>query len=94
MSRSHKFTSVNVATLKAQLSKYLRLVQEGEPVVILDHKLPVARLIPYEDHKGIALSVTHAAQSFSDFSKMRGQKTTQSLVMDSLQILLKDRASR
>lgn len=39
-------TIVNVAKLKNDLSKYLRLVKNGHEIVITDHKKPVAKVIP------------------------------------------------
>ena len=36
---------VHVAKLKAGLSHYLRLVQKGEHVLVLDRKKPVAELV-------------------------------------------------
>jgi len=86
--------SVNVATLKAELSRYLRLVQAGEQVVVLDHKMPVARIIPFERDLTVAFEVVHAKTSFADFFKMRGPKPEKKPLVDSLQILLKDRSSR
>jgi prevent-host-death family protein len=38
--------TVNVAELKARLSKYLDLVQQGETITITSHRRPVARLSP------------------------------------------------
>ena len=37
---------VSVVELKARLSKYLSMVQEGETVYITSHRRPVARLSP------------------------------------------------
>lgn len=39
---------VNVAELKNNLSKYLRLVRAGEEVLIRDRNLPIARLVPLD----------------------------------------------
>lgn len=39
-------TSVNIATLKEKLSQYLRMVEEGEEVMITSHKQPVAKIVP------------------------------------------------
>lgn len=39
---------VSVATLKARLSEYLRRARAGEPVVVTDRGIPVARLGPLE----------------------------------------------
>ena len=38
--------TVNIATLKNQLSAYLRLVRDGEEVVVKDRDKPVARILP------------------------------------------------
>ena len=37
---------VSVRELKNNLSKYLKLVRQGEPVVVTFHRTPVARLLP------------------------------------------------
>lgn len=37
---------VSVRDLKNNLSKYMRLVRQGEPVVVTTHRTPVARLLP------------------------------------------------
>jgi antitoxin (DNA-binding transcriptional repressor) of toxin-antitoxin stability system len=39
--------NVNVAQLKNQLSKYIRLARSGKEVVIRDRNLPVAKLAPF-----------------------------------------------
>lgn len=39
-------TSVNVAALKNQLSRYLGLVREGQEVVIRDRNRPIAKIVP------------------------------------------------
>lgn len=38
--------SVNIGTLKNQLSAYLRYVRNGEEVVVRDRDVPVARIVP------------------------------------------------
>ena len=38
---------VNVGTLKAQLSAHLRLVKNGDEVLVCERNTPVARIIPY-----------------------------------------------
>jgi prevent-host-death family protein len=38
--------SVNIGTLKNQLSSYLRSVREGEEIVVRDRKKPIARIVP------------------------------------------------
>ena len=38
--------TTSVSELKAQLSRYLRLVKRGETVVVLDRRVAVAELVP------------------------------------------------
>ena len=38
--------SVNVAELKNSLSSFLRLVREGEELVVRDRNRPIARIVP------------------------------------------------
>ena len=38
--------TINVAELKTHLSRYLRLVRQGEHIVVLDRKEPIAELSP------------------------------------------------
>jgi len=38
--------TVSVATLKQKLSEYLRMVENGDEIVITSHRRPVARLTP------------------------------------------------
>lgn len=40
--------TISVSTLKAKLSAGLRAVKDGEQLVVMEHKRPVARLIPYQ----------------------------------------------
>ncbi len=35
-----------VAKLKAELSRYLRLVKAGEEILVTEHDVPVARIVP------------------------------------------------
>lgn len=39
--------TTNIATLKNRLSSYLRDVQDGAEVIVLDRQRPVARIVPY-----------------------------------------------
>jgi prevent-host-death family protein len=38
--------TVNIGTLKNQLSAYLQIVRKGEEVVVRDRNTPVARILP------------------------------------------------
>lgn len=40
--------TVGVRELKAQISKYLRRVKEGQTLVITEHGKPIGRIIPVE----------------------------------------------
>lgn len=40
---------VNIATLKDKLSHYLRAVRNGTRILVTDHGVPVARLVPLQD---------------------------------------------
>jgi prevent-host-death family protein len=39
--------TVNIGTLKNQLSAYLRYVRDGEEIVVRDRNRPVARILPF-----------------------------------------------
>lgn len=39
--------NANIATLKNGLSRYLKSVQAGEEVVVLDRERPIARIVPF-----------------------------------------------
>jgi prevent-host-death family protein len=40
--------SVKIASLKAHLSRYLRVVRAGQVVTVFDRNAPVARLVPVD----------------------------------------------
>ena len=40
--------TVNIGTLKNQLSAYLQYVRNGEEVVVKDRNVPVARILPIQ----------------------------------------------
>jgi prevent-host-death family protein len=58
--------NANIATLKNNLSRYLKSVQAGEEVVVLDRERPVARLVPFRAadpaRKGARSAVARAAE--------------------------------
>jgi prevent-host-death family protein len=39
--------SVNIGTLKNELSAYLKYVRNGEEVIVRDRDVPVARIVPF-----------------------------------------------
>ncbi|MGQ0568952.1 MAG: type II toxin-antitoxin system Phd/YefM family antitoxin [Armatimonadota bacterium] len=55
--------TVNIATLKNHLSRYLRQVREGEELLIRDRKLPIAKIVPlfpasYSDANDLELAAS------------------------------------
>jgi|ERR1700679_2409265 prevent-host-death family protein len=40
--------TANIGTLKNQLSAYIKLVRNGEEVIVCDRNVPVARILPFE----------------------------------------------
>ena len=41
--------TISVSNLKAHLSAELKKVKAGNPIVVLDHRHPVAMVVPYEE---------------------------------------------
>ena len=81
--------SVNIATLKAKLSHYIRTVRAGRHVQILDRNTPVARLIPHSDQND-ALPSQPASQHLQDVKlPTRANKN-----LNSLQALLEERSDQ
>ena len=39
---------VLISELKSHLSEHLRAVQAGQPIVVMDRKTPIARIVPYD----------------------------------------------
>jgi antitoxin (DNA-binding transcriptional repressor) of toxin-antitoxin stability system len=52
MSSEQQRRSVSVAALKNRLSKYLAIAIGGEEIIIRDHKLAVAKLVPFSPKEG------------------------------------------
>lgn len=40
---------VLISDLKAHLSEHLRSVQAGQPLVVMDRKTPIAKIVPYDE---------------------------------------------
>ncbi len=81
--------TVNVATLKQKLSEYLRLVEQGDEVVVTSHRRPIARLVP---ENGTGLVVHPPTQPLSALHRIRGAKLRKPF--NAVQSLLDDRARR
>lgn len=89
--------SANIATLKAELSKYIRFVKSGKRITVTEHNHPVATLIPIEEHQSetAPITTTAAEMTFSHALDLAGKldpiKTEKTPILD---ILLDDRSRR
>lgn len=95
MKKSHvkKDNTVNIATLKAKLAQYLRIVKGGEEIVVLDHKMPVARIVPIVDSLKPLPSIKPKAD-FSGIANMKVLPLEKRPKVDIMTLLLEDRAKR
>jgi prevent-host-death family protein len=57
--------SVGVRDLKASLSRYLRLVKEGETVVVTERGEPIARIVPMAIPERLARLMAEGRVSWS-----------------------------
>jgi prevent-host-death family protein len=80
---------VNIATLKEQLSKYLRDVEAGNEVVVTSHRRPVARLTKYGSGSP---HVRASSRPASDLRKIKGVSLAKG--KSSLAVLVEDRGKR
>ena len=80
---------VNVATLKARLSYYLKLAEKGKEVIVTSHKQQVARIVP------VGASLTRLqvpSRPVGDLRKVRGVKVSRSV--SAVDLLNRDRRRR
>ena len=82
-------TTVNVATLKEKLSYYLRLVRQGQEIVVTSHRHRVARILPPSAPDA---QMTGPSRPVKDLKKIRGIKFRRSV--SGVQTLLADRRRR
>jgi prevent-host-death family protein len=80
---------VNIATLKEKLSYYLKLVKQGEEVVVTSHRHEVARIIPVAE----AISKTRQpSRPVGDLLELKGAKPRRPV--SAVETLLSDRRRR
>lgn len=84
-------TTAAVSEFKSHLSKYLRDVQNGEEITILDHKRPVAKVVPIAPAKEKPKLVVIPAQQ-KGFRDIRPQGVK--LTVDPAQYVIDDREDR
>ena len=64
-------TEVNIAVLKAHLSRYLRLAQQGQEILVKDRNTPIARLVPVQAAP-LDLGVIPATKPLRELAKLQG----------------------
>lgn len=77
--------TISITNLKTHLSAELKKVQNGTRILVLDHKRPVAELIPTETEE-VFISVAEQKYSYHDVSPLTGK--------DPLDDLEEDRSDR
>ncbi len=84
-------TTVNVAKLKNDLSKYLRLTKAGKEVVVLEHKTPIAKLVPIDSADSITcIPAPTSPRILEEFERLLHRRRS----WQSLDYLLRDRKGR
>ncbi len=84
--------SVNVAKLKAELSKYIKIAESGEEVIITDHRIPKVKLVVVEEGPKPKLQIIKATRPVSDLKNLK--LPTPILDVDIVALLREDRDSR
>jgi antitoxin (DNA-binding transcriptional repressor) of toxin-antitoxin stability system len=79
---------VGIAELKSKLSEFLRVVQGGESIAVLDRNRAVAHLVPVGDRPG--LRIRKPSSSSPKPNKVSVPKLAPSTV-DVLELLLEER---
>lgn len=80
---------VNVATLKGKLSFYLKLVQEGEEVLVTSYRQPVARIVPPHAR---SQQISRPSRPVSDVRGVKGLKRR--ITVSAVRSLVEDRQAR
>jgi antitoxin (DNA-binding transcriptional repressor) of toxin-antitoxin stability system len=81
---------VGIAELKSKLSEFLRVVQGGESIAVLDRNRAVAHIVPILERPG--LRIRKPASNSPKPNKVSLPKSTQQKV-DVLELLLEERQS-
>ena len=79
---------VRIAELKARLSEYLRAVQRGETIAVLDRDRPVAEIVPFRERP--ALRIRKPAPDAPALNRVRLLKPLK-LNIDIVELLLEER---
>ncbi len=81
--------NVNIANLKANLSKYLRDVRRGNQLVVMDRDTPVARVVPYAD-AGEPLMIRRPLRRYESIQQVPIPPPAE-LEIDAVSLLLEER---
>ena len=81
---------VRIAELKAKLSEFLRAVQRGESIAVLDRNTAIAQIVPIRERSG--LRIRKPAAGSPTPNKVSLPKPVQ-LKIDVLELLLEERQS-
>lgn len=82
--------TVSTAELKTHLGRYLRMVRNGETIVVTSHRHSIAQLVPSSPEN--RLEVIEPTRPMKDLQALTGvqlQKT-----VDGVSVLLEDRSRR
>jgi prevent-host-death family protein len=85
-----KANTVNVALLKSGLCGYLDEVQHGNEIVVVSHKRPVARIVPFRGDN--PLKIIRPVRSLAGVARLRG--VTPLCSCDPVALLVADRSRR
>ncbi len=83
---------VGIAELKSRLSEFLRIVQGGESIAVLDRNRAVAQIVPMRERPG--LRIRKPATAAPKPNKVPLPKKTLIQKIDVVQLLLEERQSR
>ncbi len=81
---------VRIAELKSRLSEFLRAVQRGESLAVLDRNTPIAHIVPIRER--LALRMRKPASNAPAPNKVPLPKAA-NLKLDVLDLLLEERQS-
>jgi len=81
---------VRIAELKSKLSEFLRAVQRGESLAVLDRNTPIAHIVPVREQRGLRLR--KPASGTPAPNKVPLPKAA-NLKLDILELLLEERQS-
>ena len=79
---------VRIAELKSKLSEFLRTVQRGESLAVLDRNTAIAHIVPVREQRG--LRIRHPASGAPAPNKVPLPKAA-NLKLDVLELLLEER---